>query len=384
MPPELLPVDDLATLRGRRSAKWRAGAPDVLPLTIAEMDFGLAPAVQDVLRDAVERADTGYGHAQPELGAALAGFAGRRWGWEIDPARVTATTDVSTGVVHLLRLIARPGEAVVMNTPVYPPFYEWLDEAGVRRVEVPLDGAGLDLAALECAFAGRPAAFLLCNPQNPTGRAHRPDELAAVIELARRYEVTVVSDEIHAPLVLPGATFTPLLSVPGAAEVALSVVSTSKAWNLAGLKCAAIVSGSPATTAITDRLPPDLRWRVGHFGVLASVAAFEEGEEWLDRLLLTLDDRRRFLGELLERHLPAVFWRPPEATFLAWLDCAGLPTGEDSARAFLDHGRVALEPGVKFGSHTADHVRLNFATGRDLLEEAVVRMADAVDKASRA
>ncbi|MEU3186265.1 aminotransferase class I/II-fold pyridoxal phosphate-dependent enzyme [Streptomyces sp. NPDC006923] len=378
---ELLPVDSLEELRRRRSAKWRGHPPDVLPLTIAEMDFGLAPAVQEVLRTSVEHSDTGYGFAGSELATALAGFAGRRWGWEVDPARVVATTDVSTGVVQLLRVIARPEEAVVMNTPAYPPFPTWLDEAGVRRIEVPLAGAGLDLPALERAFASRPAAYLLCNPQNPTGRVHRPEELAAVVELARRHSVLVVSDEIHAPLTLPGATFTPLLTVPGAADVALSVISASKAWNLAGLKCAAIVTGSPATTAVTDRLPEDTRWRIGHLGVLASIAAFTEGEPWLDRLLFTLDDRRRLLGDLLRRDLPAVTWRRPEATFLAWLDCGALPTGEDTARVVLDRGRVALEPGQRFGPHTAGHVRLNFATSGEILAAAVHRMATAVTSA---
>ncbi|MEW2546832.1 aminotransferase class I/II-fold pyridoxal phosphate-dependent enzyme [Streptomyces sp. NPDC047002] len=375
---ELLPVEGPAELRMRRSAKWRAQQADVLPLTIAEMDFPLAPAVRDVLRTAVERSDTGYGFAGDEFPAALAGFAGRRWGWEIDPARVVATTDVSTGVVALLRAVARPGETVVMNTPSYPPFPAWLDEAGVRRVEVPLAGAGLDLAALERAFAARPAAYLLCNPQNPTGRVHSPEELAEVVALARRHGVLVVSDEIHAPLTLPGAVFTPLLTVPGAAETALSVVSASKAWNLAGLKCAAIVAGSAAMAEVTDRLPADTRWRIGHLGVLASIAAFTEGEAWLDRLLATLDDRRRFLGDLLERELPGVGWQRPEATFLAWLDCAGLPTGEDTARVALERGRVAFEEGRRFGPDSAGHVRLNFATSREILTEAVTRLAGAV------
>ncbi|HEY3033381.1 MAG TPA: aminotransferase class I/II-fold pyridoxal phosphate-dependent enzyme, partial [Streptosporangiaceae bacterium] len=234
-----LPVDPLAVLRKRRSAKWQTYPADVLPLTVAEMDFALAEPVAEALHEAVERSDAGYAMPVPGLGRALAGFAASRWNWDVDPASVTAVTDVGVGVVELLRLLARPGDAVVISPPVYPPFFDWVPEAGARLLEVPLahDAAGwrLDLAALETAFATHPAAYVLCNPHNPVGRVHTADELAALVRLARIYQVTIVSDEIHGPLALPGATFTPLLTVPGAAELAVSVLSASKAWNLAGL-----------------------------------------------------------------------------------------------------------------------------------------------------
>src|SRR5262249_50130043 len=241
-----LPVDPLTALRKRRSAKWQTYPADVLPLTVAEMDFALAEPVAEALRGAVERSDAGYAMPVPELGRALTGFARSRWDWDIDPASVTAVTDVGVGVVELLRLLARPGDAVVVSPPVYPPFFDWVPEAGARLLETPpahgAAGWRPDPAALEKAFAPPPAAYVLCNPHNPVGRAHTADELAALVRLARIYQVTIVSDEIHGPLVLPGATFTPLLTVPGAAEVAVSVLSGTKTWNLAGLKGAAIVT----------------------------------------------------------------------------------------------------------------------------------------------
>jgi cystathionine beta-lyase len=229
---------------------------------------------------------------------------------------------------------------------------------------------------LERAFADGATAYLLCNPHNPVGRAHEPDELAALVELARAHRVTIVSDEIHAPLVLPGARFTPLLSLPGAAELAVSLLSASKAWNLAGLKCAAIVSGSARMAAVLDRLPPDAHWRIGHLGVLATVAGLTDGVDWLDRLLITLDRRRAQLAGLLEQRLPAVRWQPPQATFLGWLDCSALGPGDTARDRFLA-GRVAVEPGLNFGSVGVGHVRLNFATSAELLDEAVARMAAA-------
>jgi cysteine-S-conjugate beta-lyase len=379
-----LPVAPLEELRQRRSAKWRAFPDDVLPLPVAEHDFPLAPPIAETLRAAVDRSDTGYAMAVPAVGEALAQFAAARWGWELDPLRVTAVGDVGVGAVELLRVLTRPGDAVVISPPVYPPFFSWLPEAGTRIVEAPLartdDGWRLDLAALERAFdAERPAVYLLCSPHNPVGRVHTADELAALVELARRYDVVLVSDEIHAPLVLPGATFTPLLTVPGAADCTIALLSASKAFNLAGLKCAAVVSASPTMAEVVERLPFDLRWRVGHFGVLATVAGFTEGGEWLDRLLLTLDRRRAELGKLLAERLPAVRWTPPEATYLAWLDCSARGAGDSARDACLESGRVAFEPGSRFGALGDGHLRLNFGTSAEILDEAVARMARALE-----
>jgi cysteine-S-conjugate beta-lyase len=380
---EELTVPPLDVLRERRSAKWRSFDADVLPLPVAEHDFPLAPPVAEALRTAVERSDTGYAMAVPAVGEALAGFAAQRWGWELDPLRVAPVADVGVGAVELLRVLTRPGERVVISPPVYAPFFRWIPEAGATAVEVPLarteGGWRLDLAALERAFAGqRPAAYLLCSPHNPVGRVHSPDELAALVELARRYDVVLVSDEIHAPLVMPGATFTPLLTVPGAAEVTIALLSASKAFNLAGLKCAAVVSASPRMAEVVAGMPDDLRWRVGHFGVLATVAGLHDGGEWLDRLLLTLDRRRAQLGRLLAERLPGVRWTPPEATYLAWLDCTALGAGDAARDACLERGRVAFEPGTMFGGPGDGHVRLNFGTSAEILDEAVTRMAAAL------
>ncbi len=373
-------ADPLETLRKRRSAKWRTYPDDVLPMGVAEMDCSLAPAVTAALHAAVDAADTGYPAAQPALGEAIAGFAARRWGWQVDPGSVTAVTDVGVGVVELLRMLTRPADTVVISPPVYPPFFHWPPEAGVRFREVPLTREHrLDLPALEAAFTTHPAVYILCNPHNSVGRVHTHDELAALVRLARLYGVTIISDEIHAPLVLPGAHFTPLLSIPGAEQIAVSVVSASKAFNLAGLKCAATVTGSPAMAAVVDRLPPDVRWRTGHFGVIATVAAFTEGDAWLDELLAELDARRTELGEQIRTRLPKIHWVPPEATDLAWLDCRALGDDDEPRELFLSRARVGLEPGTRFGARGAGFVRLNFGTSADILDEATARMASATD-----
>lgn len=376
-----LPVAPLSELARRRSAKWRKFPAGVVPLHVAEMDFALAPPVQTALREAVDASDVGYSSAEPELGEAFAGFAAARWGWQLDPASVTAITDVGVGVVELLRVFTRPGDMVAISPPVYPPFFDWTPEAGVRTFEVPLhlDDAGyrLDLPAIERTFQQHPAVYVLSNPHNPVGRAHTADELTALIRLADRYRVVIVSDEIHAPLTLPGATFTPILSLPGAADVAVAVVSASKAFNLAGLKCAAVVTASARMAAAVASFPPDARWRTGHLGAIASIAAFRDGGPWLDQLLHTLDARRTQLAALLRDRLPAISWHPPQATYLAWLDCRKL--GDDNpGRLFLDRARVGVEPGLHFGAAGAGHVRLNFGTGPHVLDEATARLATAL------
>lgn len=384
-----LPVDELAVLRRRTSAKWTSYDPDVLPLPVAEMDFALAPPVADALRAMVEASDTGYAYAQPVLGDAVAGFAGRRWGWDVDPGQVRPAADVAVGAVELLRLLCARRDRVVVSPPVYPPFYLWLADVGAEVLEVPLrhrdDGQWrLDLDGLEEAFRQRPAAYVLCNPHNPVGRVHDAAELAEVARLAAAHGVVVIADEVHAPLVLPGGPgHTPFLTVPGAADVGIALVSASKAFNLAGLKCAAVVTASPPMRALARRVPDEHRWRLGQPGLLAMLAAFRDGDAWLDRLLATLDARRGQLGRLLAERLPAVRWHPPEATYLAWLDCRGLDRrelrdGEEPQQLFLERGRVAVESGANFGTSGSGWVRLNFATSEPILDEAVSRMASAV------
>lgn len=372
----------LDELRRRTSLKWREYPDDVLPLWVAEMDVPLAEPVARAITDAVARGDTGYpaGTGYPR---ALAEFAGRRWGWDgLAVERTALVPDVMHGVVEALRLVTGQGDAVVVNCPVYPPFYEFVTHNGRRIVEAPL-GADLriDLGILEDAFrraraGGRPAAYLLCNPHNPTGVVHTPDELAAVADLAQRHGVRVVADEIHAPVVAGGARFTPYLSVPGA-ESGLSLMSASKGWNLAGLRGGLLVAG-PAAAGDLARVPFEVSVSTSHLGVIAHTAAFSEGGEWLDAVLTGLDDNRRLLAALLAEHLPAIGYRPGQATCLAWLDCRALGLGDDPAAVFLDRGRVALSSGLAFGTGGAGHVRLNLATAPELVTEAVRRMASAV------
>jgi len=380
--------------------KWRVHPADVLPLWVAEMDVNLAPTVADAVHRAIDNGDTGY-PAGTALAEAVGEFASRRWGWHgLEVGHTAIVPDVMLGAVETLRLVTDRGDAVVVSPPVYAPFYAFVSHDGRRLVEAPLDFDGrIDLDALEEAFARACAssgkvAFLLCNPHNPTGAVHTFDELCGVAERARRFGVRVVSDEIHAPVILSGSRFTPYLSVPGAAD-AFALTSASKAWNLSGLKAALVIAG-PESAADLRRMPEEVSHSPSHLGLIAHAEAFRTGGDWLDLLLQGLDENRTMLGDLVGEHLPGVSYLPPQGTYLAWLDCRQLGLEEEAddgadgvavvadlsgpARWFLDNARVALSSGHVFGTGGAGHVRLNFATSQAILADAVSRMGDALAK----
>lgn len=372
----------LGALRTRRSAKWRRYDDDVLPAWVAESDFALAEPVEEALRLAIARGDTGYADAEAAgLGEAFAGFAERRLGWSVDPAHVVATDDVVNGLARLVGVLSEPGEGIVINPPVYPPFHTLVREAGRELVEVPLQSDGrLDADGIAAAFAAGARALLLCNPHNPTGRVAGAEELAAIAELAAARDAWILSDEIHAPLTLPGSRHVPFPTVSEAARRRCIVLtSASKAFNLAGLKAALIITASEESRALVARMP-DVGRHPGHLGVLASVAAFESGEPWLQRVIEVVDGNRRLLARLLDERLPAVGYREPEAGYLAWLDLSGLGLGEDPSEELRRGGRVALSPGPRFGAAGAGFARLNIGTSAELVAEAVSRMAEAVER----
>jgi cystathionine beta-lyase len=283
------------------------------------------------------------------------------------------------GIVEVMKLVTGPGDFVVVNSPVYEPFYLFLTHMDRHVLEAPLgEDHRIDLAMLEAAFVqatadGRSAAYLLCSPHNPTGTVHRRDELEVVLALAAEFGVRVVVDEIHAPLVYPGTTYLPMLSMPGSDDV-FSLMSASKAWNLAGLRAALVIAG-PGAAADLARMPREVSHGASHMGVIAHTAAYTHGRAWLEQLIGQLDENRVLLGELLGEQLPDVRYQQPEGTFLAWLDCRGLALGDDPAAAFLERGRVATVSGPSFGTGGAGHVRLNLATSPEILREAVRRMA---------
>ncbi len=376
-PLQALPLHEL---RERSSTKWRRYPDDVLPLFVAEMDYALAPAITRRLQRAVEIGDTGYTPPQPGVREAFVEYSRRRMGWVVDPRHVFWTGDVMMGVVEILRHALTPGDRVVVMPPVYPPFYDSVEEAGAVIERVPLartdEGWEIDLAGIERALADGAKAVLLCNPHNPTGTVHSREALAALAEIAARHDALVVSDEIHAPLTYAQGTFTPFTTASAtAAAVGYIVTSASKSYNLAGLKCAVMVAATDERAALLKALPDEVEWRTGLFGAMANVEAYApESDAWLESLLVALDDNRRLLADLLARHLPGAEYSIPDAGFLAWVDLTALGWGDNPALKILREAKVALHLGPHFGAEGAGHVRINFACSPDVLREAIERI----------
>jgi len=341
----------------------------------------LAEPIATALHEAVRRSDTGY-RWPGDLPEALAQFASDRWDWQLDPACVLLLPDVITCIHQAVEALTEPGAGIVINPPVYPPFFSTIEQAGRRVVEVPLvaDATGrlaLDLEGIERAFAmPGVGGYLLCSPHNPTGFVPARDALERISRAAQASGVAVIADEIHAPLTYPGVRHVPYLSVASPSAPAVSLVSASKGWNLAGLKCAQIVANSAACMErLQARVPLEAQFATGHFGVLASIAAYRESVDWLDETVLGLQANAHLLADLIDRYLPAVGYQVPESSFLAWLDLRALGLGDDPSAVLLERARVALSAGLPFGSQGVGFARLNFGTSAAILQAIVTRMS---------
>ena len=372
----------LAQLHKRRSAKWRMYPSDVLPLPVAEMDFEIAKPIRDVLDEMVKGSDTGYLGPIPELGINLAKFSKERWGWELDPEQVFVATDVGVGMVEMARTIVNPGDLIMINSPVYHNMNNWIAELKCESFDAPLIKDGLhytlDLGAVERGYAAGVKAHFLCSPHNPVGTVFTKEELSQLAELAKKYGVTVFSDEIHAPLTYDAKGFTPFLAVSDVArEVGICVTAASKSWNLAGLKCATIITAHPKQQERAKSMPMAVHYRASLFGAVASATAYECAD-WLDDAIETMDSNRKYLKKLLDESLPSVGYRIPDFSYLAWLDLASLNLGENPADVLLEQGKLALNAGITFGAASASFVRLNFATSEEILSEAISRIASCV------
>ena len=372
-------IRDLSDDEARRALplKWGAVPEGTVPAWVAEMDVALAPAIADAVSEAVRAGVAGYPPFDDlGVGAALAGFAGRHWDQDLPPDASVVVGDVIAGIRIALEVLCPPGP-VVVPLPCYPPFRDVVRLAGRELVTVTTDpdadDAALDLTAVEAAFRDGARTFLLCNPHNPLGRVPRRAELEALRELAAAYDVRVVADEIHGPLTLPGATFTPYLTVD---PTAVMVTSSSKAFNTAGLHCAQLVTLDRDEQARLRGLPGPQNHAYSPLGMIAAAVAWRGCDAWLASLVRRLAEQRDLLAALLPEHLPKARARPLEATYLAWLDLRAYGV-DDPAGDALAHG-VKVAPGGDYQPGLAGHVRLNVATTPERTTLAVRRLAAAL------
>jgi cystathionine beta-lyase len=381
--PEEDRLAELDRLRSLTCIKWTRYDRDVVAAWVADMDLAPAPVVTEAVRALVDRGDFGYNFsAAAKLPAAWVSWQERRFGWRPDTGRVKLLCDVMQGVEVALWLHTKPGDGVVVFTPVYPPFLGAVEKSGRRVMDCRLladDGWRLDAATLEAAIDERTTTILTCDPHNPTGRCFTREELELIADAAERHDLLVVSDEIWEDLVHPGATHIPFAALSPAAEArSVTIAAASKAFNIAGLRCAVMHFGHEPTWEAFNAVPSHVYGGLSSLGAEATLAAWREGGPWLAETVEHLTAQRDHLAARLVMDLPEVEFALPEATYLAWLDFRGLGLGDDPAAFFLEHARVALSPGPDFGPHGAGFARLNFATTREILDEIVDRMVGAV------
>ncbi|MCR9097243.1 MAG: pyridoxal phosphate-dependent aminotransferase [bacterium] len=386
--PAVLDELDPVLLRNRRSEKWHTYPADVLPAWVAEMDFPIAAPIHDELRRFVDSGDVGYplGLRQTGLPDVFCERMTERFGWEPDVRRVEVLSEVVQGMYVALEAYSEPGDGVVVQTPIYPPFLGSVRDMKRTLVEnrMRLEGDRLefDLDALEASVTPGCRLLLFCNPHNPSGRVHTREELERVAALAVEHDLVVVSDEIHADLLYDGREHIPFATLsPEVAARTVTLTSASKAFNIPGLRTAIAHFGDHALQRrFNTVLHRHIRGGIGLFGLYATMAAWRWAQPWLDEVVPYLAGNRDFVAERLAERLPEVTFLRPEATYLAWLDCRGLALDGPPAAYFMRNGQVALSEGSLFGPGWEGFVRLNLGTSRPILAEVIDRMAKALGR----
>ena len=375
-----------AELQGRTGVKWHRDGSAAIAAWVADIDFPIAPEIRAAIDALVSSDDLGY--PDPSLDASVRSAFSRRvrarYQLVVDPDRVVVVSDVVQAIYVCVLAFTEPGDGIACLTPAYPPFFSAVADTGRRLLACDLvageERFEVDLAALDSLLRDQGARMLLlCNPHNPTGRSFTRAELEGIAAIARDRDLTVISDEIHADLTLAGATHLAFGALDSASsERTVTLSSASKAFNLAGLRCAVAAFGSDSLRDRFERFPAHARGSVSVLGMVAALAAWEGAGAWLEAALRALSSNRDFLVAYLAQHLPRVAIRPPEATYLAWLDLRPLGLGDDPAGWLKEHAKVALSPGADFGASGSGHSRLNFGTTRPVLEEMLARIAAAL------
>lgn len=383
---EQSPYDALTPerLAGSLGVKWTA-FPDCIGAFIAEMDYGSSPAIKDALREAVDAGFFGYlpMAKENELAQATAAWYHRATQWEVQAEQIHSMPDVLKGLEITLQHYAPKGGKVILPTPAYMPFLMIPGRHNREIIEVPMiqaeSGWEYDYEGIEQAFGDGGEVLIVCNPHNPIGKVARREEMEKLADIVDRYEGRVFSDEIHAPLVYAGEQHVPYASVSEkAASHTITAVAASKAWNLPGLKCAQIILSNDADKETWETGPAWTAHGASTLGVVASISAYNDSQDWLDDVVTYLDGNRKRLGELVAEHLPGVKYTQPEGTYLAWLDFTGTKVPENVQEFFCQNAKVAITDGALCGEVGKRCVRFNFAMSRGMLESAISCMGKAL------
>jgi cystathionine beta-lyase len=353
------------------------GTADVAPLWIADMDFAAPPCVVEALWERAHHPIYGYTRYPASLFDALTGWCARRHRWPVAPGDIVPVTGVLASLSAALQAVTSPGDAVIVQPPVYNGFFRATTDCGRRLLHNPLReshaGYAMDFAQLEqCAKDGA-RALLLCNPHNPAGRVWSEAELDELLHIARRHGLAIVSDEVHGDLALPGFRYTPLATLARADDRIVSVISPSKTFNLQGLALSTLVVSRPDLYMAVARKVDELHLDGANpFAVAAAEAAWSRGDGWLDALLTYLAGTRDLVAKRLRTRIPAIRLQPPEAGYLLWLDCRALGMDDDALRDFfVRRCKLGLNPGTDYGPGGNGFMRMNIGTPRRNVEAAL-------------
>lgn len=372
--------------RATNSYKWDSAPEGVLPMWVADMDFRTAPAIIDALQKRVAHGIFGYTRVPDAYYGAVTSWFSRRHGWDIDREWIIYTSGVVPAVSAVIKALTVPGDKVIVQTPVYNCFFSSIRNNGCEIVSNPLrrtaDTYEMDFAALErCAADPRAKVMLLCNPHNPAGRVWTPDELTRLGNICLRNGVTVVADEIHCELVYQGFKYTPFASLSDAfLHRSVTCVSPSKAFNIAGLQIANIVAfDNDLRSRIDKAININEVCDVNPFGVAATIAAYNEGEEWLNQLVDYLHGNYEAMAEFCRRELPEFPITRLEGTYLVWMDCSSLGMSSDALEhALLDDARLWLNAGTMYGAEGEGYMRWNIACPRSVMLDGLNRFLNFV------
>jgi cystathionine beta-lyase len=377
------------TLRSRRGTKWNLYPKDVIPAWVADMDFRVPEPVREAMQRLVDDSDFGYPWRTGDdtLATAFEERMRDRFGWEIDTQRVRTVTELVQCMFATALAYSDPGDGIVLQTPIYPPFLNTIAKTERRLVENRWKDDGtrfvLDVENLRAVVDDRTRLLFLCNPHNPTGRVFERDELLALGNLCVERDIVIVVDEIHADLVYAGHQHIPIASLsPEIAARTVTITSATKGFNIAGLRAAVMYFGSAELEERFNRaVPQTLMGQAGITGIDATIAAWRYGQPWLNDVMQRLTSNRDLVADFVAREMPGIIHHKPESTYLAWLDCRALDLpGESPQKFFLDRAKVGLNEGGSFGEVGRTCVRLNFATSEEVLTQVLERMAEVLPR----
>ena len=378
-------LDQCVDRRGTECDKWDRCEEDVLPLPVADMDFCSPEPVIRALRERIDHGVFGYTSPAQALYEVIQARLKTLYGWAVEVEDILFLPGVVVGFNLASHAVGQPGDGVLVQPPVYGPFLSAPGNAGrvCQSAPIRLQGSRyeIDLGVLTDAIDERTRMFLFCNPHNPVGRVYEQRELEALADVCLRHDLTICSDEIHCDLVFSGHHHIPIASLsPEVAQRTVTLMAPSKTFNVAGLKCSFAVIQNPELRARFQAARAGLVPGVNALGYTAALAAYEEGQEWLDQVLAYLEANRDALARYVAEHLPGMRMIVPEGTYLAWLDCRGLGIQGKPGEFILREARVSLNEGVWFGPGGEGFVRINFACPRSTLVEALERIEAALNR----